>query len=281
MKKILFNGLSIVILFAVATSSCKKDETNVESSVPLSYSKEDIQIDGYFDEIDGEVDELTMVSESMADGSDSVVYVGSQGKRIRYTYRYTNYRVDSVVFNNFVNGKSKFKRAKNGVIVIKRIGGPLQDTFVRIITFKTFSINGNIIEGTRKITKVNTYTYNIKLENGKITFKDGTTYTRSYTRTRTWTAGFDTPFNIWDDVYSIEGQAQGINRREMNYTHTIVSPIIISTSCPYVLAGEVEILVGDYNILINYGDSTSSTCDANVVITVNGEKNTIQLNVNE
>ncbi|HOK50416.1 MAG TPA: hypothetical protein PLD12_05255 [Bacteroidales bacterium] len=282
MKKHLFYSLgSILMLALISNTSCQKDNTTPANSDELAYTKEIDQVDSYLDEIGNEVDEISYSATSQSYGSDSMIDQGSKGRRIRFTHRFENGRVDTIIYENFVNGRSQFKRSKNGMIIITQTGGPLQDTFTRTITFNKFNINGNQIEGTKTITKTATYTFTITFE-GKITFKDGTTHTRSFTRTRTWIAGYDTPFNVWDDEYSIEGSAQGTNRRGISYTSTITSPLIIKTSCPYIVAGTIELVVGANanTITINYGDENSD-CDANATVTVNGEVNQIQLDAEE
>jgi len=269
------------MLALISNTSCQKDNTTPANSDELAYTKEIDQVDSYLDEIGNEVDEISYSATSQSYGSDSMIDQGSKGRRIRFTHRFENGRVDTIIYENFVNGRSQFKRSKNGMIIITQTGGPLQDTFTRTITFNKFNINGNQIEGTKTITKTATYTFTITFE-GKITFKDGTTHTRSFTRTRTWIAGYDTPFNVWDDEYSIEGSAQGTNRRGISYTSTITSPLIIKTSCPYIVAGTIELVVGANanTITINYGDENSD-CDANATVTVNGEVNQIQLDAEE
>jgi len=269
------------MLALISNTSCQKDNTTPANSDELAYTKEIDQVDSYLDEIGNEVDEISYSATSQSYGSDSMIDQGSKGRRIRFTHRFENGRVDTIIYENFVNGRSQFKRSKNGMIIITQTGGPLQDTFTRTITFNKFNINGNQIEGTKTITKTATYTFTITFE-GKITFKDGTTHTRSFTRTRTWIAGYDTPFNVWDDEYSIEGSAQGTNRRGISYTSTITSPLIIKTSCPYIVAGTIELVVGANanTITINYGDENSN-CDANATVTVNGEVNQIQLDAEE
>ncbi|MCX7985793.1 MAG: hypothetical protein N2662_02505 [Bacteroidales bacterium] len=282
MKKHFYYSLGVALMLAVLSlSSCKKDDNSpTDNTTTLAYTKEDDQVDSYFDEISSEADEIAFTATSKSMGKDSSIDQGSKGRRIRITQKTENGRIDTIIYENYVNGRSQFKRVKNGKIIIVQTGGPLQNTFNRTIHFQNFTINGNLIEGTKTITKTATYTYTITLENGKITFKDGTTDTRTFTRTRTWTAGYDTPFNIWDDEYTIEGTAEGTNRHGLKYTHRITSPLLIKISCPYIVAGSIELVVGANTITINYGDE-NSTCDGKVTVTINGISNQIQLNAEE
>jgi len=285
-KHLYYSLLGISMMALVGTTSCKKDDnTSVDNGTTyLSYAKDADQVDSYLDEVSNEADEVMSAAESKSLGTDSTIDQGSKGRRVRYTHRYydQNKRIDTIKYENFVSKRQGFTRTKNGMIIIEQTGGPLQDTFVRKITFSNFTINGHSIEGTKTITKIANYTFSITFE-GKITFKDGTTHTRSYTRTRTWIAGYDTPLNVWDDVYSIEGSAQGTNRKGISYTHTITKPLIIRADCPYIVVGTVEMIVGknQKTITINYGEDQNSTCDGTITVTVDGETKQVQLDANE
>ncbi len=275
-SKNLFLVCSFLITTALIFTSCKKDENNNDDNNPLiAYSQDDDEANSFFDEVISEVDEVTLTADSKADGNLSITETGSKGSRERHTFRKGNTRYDTIIFNNFVNSKSKFKRTKNGMICIEKIGGPLQDTFVRKISFVNFSINGNSIEGTKTITKVNNYTYTITLQNGKITFNDGKTYTRTFTHTRTWVYGYDTPFDVWDDEYTLEGSAEGVNRYGLKYKHEIKTALHLKATCRYIVSGTVEFTVDNQTITIDYGND--DTCDGVVNTYINGNANQIQL----
>jgi hypothetical protein len=268
-RKMFFTLSSVMMIMAVSFSSCKKDDDNNESNSMLSYSQEDNQVSGYFDEVVNESDEIAFTQTSKATRVKvKVTDNGSNGTRTRTTYFMDNERIDTIVYSNFVNKKSP-NLEKNGMIVVEQTGGPMQDTFVRNITLVNFSINGNKIEGTKVITKTGTYTYTVALTNGKVTFNDGTTYTRTFTHTRTWITGFDTPYNIWDDEYTLEGTAQGINRHGLPYTHTITSPLRMQTTCRFIVSGSIDFTVGGNTLTLNYGDE-NSTCDAKATVTYKG-----------
>ena len=82
-------------------------------------------------------------------------------------------------------------------------------------TFTNFSIDGHKLEGTR--TRTNNTTaggaakFTIAMANGKITDPSGATFTWNATRTRTWTAGYETQTRA-DDEFDITGNASGVNR---------------------------------------------------------------------
>jgi len=107
-----------------------------------------------------------------------------------------------------------------------------------------------------------------------VTFEDGTTYTREFTRVNTWTDGFSTPLDIWDDVFAIEGEATGVNRQGNAYTHTITSALVIKNTCRWIVEGIIELKVKDKVAVLDYG---MGECDNDATITINGNVREIKL----
>ena len=263
--------LSILMFAATAMlfASCEKDNESTDSTATTI--QEDDLASNYFDEVDNEADELTYqntvrsIDEARVDsGSRSVTVVtnndGSKTKTVTYT--------------SWINPHGNQSIIKNGKIIINIVGKPAETTFIRTITFENFTINGALIEGTKTITKTAQYQFTISCDNGKITFPDGKTYTRSYTRTRTWVAGYDTPFFVWDDIFTIEGSASGINRNGKEYTHTIVNPLQIKRNCRFIVSGTISIAVDAKTITLDYG---TGTCDNIATITYNDKTTEIKL----
>lgn len=261
---------SLMLMAAFTLSSCQKDE-EVDSVVTLA--SEDADVDTYYDDVMTEVDEITLAGDSK-DSQLMYATLGGQGTRTRKTSWDGNCRIDSLTYENFVNANSRYERVKNGLIVIRTCGQYNGAEFERTVTFKNFTINGNLIEGTKQIRKTAEHEYQITLTDGKITFTDGTTYTRNVERTRTWVEGYDTPFNIWDDVYTLEGVATGVNRRGYTYTHQITSALMFKLSCRWLVQGVIELTVGDKQATIDYGNGE---CDNIAYVTANGKTYEVKL----
>jgi len=221
----------------------------------------------------GEVDELTLVS-GTAKLSVEETLVENSGTRTVETTFSGDTVIHTITFVDFVNGNSQFERVKNGIIIVKVLGRPYMETFWRQITFIDFTVNGNLVEGVKVIEKIGEYQFTITLTDGKITFTDGTTYTRDFVRTRTWVAGFETPFYVWDDEYELEGVATGVNRNEKEYTHTITNPLRIRMNCRWIVEGTIDLVVDGQLATLDYGDGT---CDRFATLTVDGETWTIRL----
>ncbi|MEW5845690.1 MAG: hypothetical protein AB1777_05410 [Bacteroidota bacterium] len=260
----------LMMMAAISFTSCQKDD---DLDPVIAQAAEDSDVDTYYDDVMTEVDELTLAGDTK-DSQMMYATMGGQGTRNIETSYDGNCRIQTITYNNFVNANSRYERVKNGVIVIRTCGRYNEAEFVRTITFQNFTINGNLIEGTKEIRKTAENEYQITLTNGKITFTDGTTYTRTVERTRTWVAGYDTPFNIWDDVYTLEGAATGENRQGNAYTHQIKSALMFRLSCRWIVQGIIDITVGDKQVSIDYGNGE---CDNLAYVTVNGKTYEVKL----
>ncbi|HEX8515552.1 MAG TPA: hypothetical protein VF868_05085 [Bacteroidia bacterium] len=96
------------------------------------------------------------------------------------------------------------------------------------------------------------------------------------TRIFAQTAGMSTPLNAMDDVYSLTGNAAGVNRDGKSYTVGISQPIIKATACSWIQSGRVDITPEGLAVrTVDYGNGT---CDAQATLTING--NTFTFNMN-
>ncbi len=268
MKRISIFLTAGLLMAAFSFTACEKEETS-----PLAELLEaDDEVASYFDEILAEVDELTLVGDTQK--SMEVTLALNSGSRTVVTTFSGDTVIHTITFVDFVNPNSQYERVKNGTMKIKVIGRPYMETFWRQITFVDFTVNDHQVEGVKLIEKTGTYQFTITLTDGKITFTDETTYTREFERTRTWVAGFETPYHVWDDEFEIEGQAWGVNRREQEYTHTITNPLLVRRNCRWIVQGTIEMAVANNLAILDYGDGT---CDRLATLTVNGETWTIRL----
>jgi hypothetical protein len=96
------------------------------------------------------------------------------------------------------------------------------------------------------------------------------------TRTITQTSGYNTPLNHLDDVYSLTGSANGVNRDGLAYTVNVTSAIIKRASCSWAESGKVDITPEGLAVrTIDYGNGT---CDSQATVTING--NTFSFTMN-
>jgi hypothetical protein len=145
-------------------------------------------------------------------------------------------------------------------------------------TFQNFYIDGRKLEGTRTRTNNTPVggapTFTIAMANGKITDTDGKTFTWNSSRTRTWTAGYETTTRA-DDKFDLTGSGSGTNRNGNDFSATITNPIGMEYACRYPTRGTV--VVTRENLRERTIDFGSGTCDATATVTVNGNTKTITL----
>ncbi|MEQ9302521.1 MAG: hypothetical protein RJQ14_01295, partial [Marinoscillum sp.] len=151
----------------------------------------------------------------------------------------------------------------------------------RILTFENFFVDSIGVEGTRTLTNTSeeadslSRAFEVTLEDGKLTFPDETTITRDATHERTSYITEDRT-----DAYStLTGEASGTLRDESDYSVTIIEELVFKIGCRadrivIPVSGVKEIIAGDNQIIIDYGDGT---CDNLVDITVNGETTTREI----
>ncbi|MFM7054632.1 MAG: hypothetical protein ACKOX7_07825, partial [Bacteroidota bacterium] len=144
-----------------------------------------------------------------------------------------------------------------------------------IIEFNNYSVDGKKLEGNRKLTNGGLNNngnmfWNVQETDMKITALDSvTTRTWSSTRVREMIAGQNTPGDVNDDIFRINGTATGFFSNGSTFTANI-NNLIREMSCKWVSSGTIDAVVRrpqDANVY-NYGfDYGSGTCDNKVRLT--------------
>jgi len=173
-------------------------------------------------------------------------------------------------------------RKRRGQIIITYTGAYTDVGSVHTITFDNFYQNDNKVTGTKTVTNVGPNSlgqpvFNISIT-GSVTLQStGGTISTQWNRVRTWTAGYNTPNDMTDDVYQITGSGSITRANGKVITETITAPLIVAYSCHWIEAGSITFSVasGESRIL-NYGDTPN--CDDIATITLgNGTVKTITL----
>ena len=139
-----------------------------------------------------------------------------------------------------------------------------------IMTFEEFFVNDVKVEGVRTITyngvnEDNLLEYSIKLEEGKLTFRDPLTgeplvYTREARLQKEW---YRAPVPVEDSVY-LNGSIWGVNVYEEDYSREIIEELTLA-HCPgygrrwVIVDGQILSIVGEEETIIDYEDGG---CDA-------------------
>jgi hypothetical protein len=136
-----------------------------------------------------------------------------------------------------------------------------------------YYVNDIKIEGTKTVENMGLNSsgkpyFNVQI-NGVATLTSGETLTYTSTRVRTWTNGFNTLLNRFDDEYEITGTAVGVFSSGGGYTANITSPVHIKVGCGFPVSGTLEITPQTNPVrVLDYG---TGTCDATFTVTVNGQ----------
>ena len=129
-------------------------------------------------------------------------------------------------------------------------------------TFSDYYHNDYKVEGTHFIqnlgeTANGNMHFSVIIEDGKITSKTGQTIHFTENSTRTWIAGDNTPLNIWDDEYLLDGTQSGKSGKGTNYTLTVEEPLHFMVLPRSIKSGLVNMDVGNVkDIKVNYTTST-------------------------
>lgn len=149
----------------------------------------------------------------------------------------------------------------------------------RIITFEDFFVDSVQVEGVRKLVNTtdstSTLRFEVTLTGGKLSFPDGTTYTREGEHIRNWFRTEDRQ----NDYATLTGTADGVNRRSLDYQVEILEELVFTRACRrgriiVPVSGVIQKTVGDKVATIDFGDGE---CDNIAVVTVDGESKRIEI----
>lgn len=249
---------------ALSMSSCQKEDNTPAADANVETAVDGDEVDGMYADVSNEVDQVTL-------GVKAGNAPDSSGNRVVTTVKNADGSfIKTVTYTNWKIGKNQ-RWVKNGQIIVRVTPA----TFTRKVEFVNFTINNRKIEGIKTmVLNPQTNTLTITLENGKVTFSDGTTFTHSFTKVWTKVKGADTPLNLWDDEYDITVNATGTNRRGKTYTETTNAPLHLKATWPVFVSGEVKRVVDNHTIVTNYGDGAE---DFIVTVTVDGVAKQINL----
>jgi hypothetical protein len=170
----------------------------------------------------------------------------------------------------------RYRRGKIVVVfttdVNRRIAGS-------VVTRVDYFVNDNQHKATRKFTDQGAGSFTVDVTDASIIrANNGGTHSWVANWAFTRTAGFGTAITS-DDVYSVTGAATGTNRRNVQYTTTIQTPLIKRGDCyKYYVAGTISITNSNAKaMLLNYDPSGSQACDNTATVTINGRTKTVVL----
>lgn len=251
----------------------------------VHFSEDDVFADDVFEKMDGTIEDdleaLTEVSfmPELLKTANQVIC-----KNITIEEPVDNSRFPKIITIDYGEGctvgNNNDTIVRKGKIIVELTKRMFQPGSKRIITFHNYVVNGVQIEGIRTITNEGVKTtgniqYTIKLDKGKLIFPDGTTYTRTSHKVRTWTRG-STPE---EDIVEVTGSCYGKNFNRVAYNRTITDTITIKRCPNYdlrweIVKGTVTSTIEEKSFVLDYG---MGECDRLVTVTRSGETKEIEL----
>nr|WP_321450652.1 hypothetical protein [uncultured Carboxylicivirga sp.] len=165
----------------------------------------------------------------------------------------------TVDFCDGITGKDGIIRS--GKLLIESTGWYRTEGSVHTTSFDNFYQNGYKIEGTHVATNNGNVSdeglqFNVTITGGKISKGDAVINFKQNS-TRTWVAGSDTPLNIWDDEYTLDGTQTGVSSKGVTYAMSITESLHFVVLTKEVTKGKVAVVIeGLPNIEMDYNTST-------------------------
>lgn len=152
------------------------------------------------------------------------------------------------------------------------------------ITPSNYHVNDYKVEGTKVVENIgrnadNNLSFDIDVQNGKITSPDGDVITWDSQRTREWVVGESTTWishglsGVLDDEYLITGSASGTDRNGRSYAATITKALRVELDCRWITEGTFELQPEDLKLrTIDFGNGD---CDNQATVDINNRSYTI------
>lgn len=269
-----FSLLSIGILFSILVSCNSDDATSDFISADTESANLDTMDDSFFEDADN----LVETALADADGENTGGKVSADERLACATVERSGTSESGSLKVDFGEGCVDPRgNERKGVILVERQGAWDVPGSYWTIHFMSYSINGIVIEGTRKVVVVSVTdtetTFDVTLEGGKITWPDGRTGTREVRRRRIHERGEN---HILDRLI-IYGTAQGTLCNGRSYFIDILEPLIYDRACwaegvIIPVQGKKFIKHGNRELTIDYG---TGDCD-NIVTLTNKNGKTVR-----
>jgi hypothetical protein len=262
MKKILF-FLPAFLFVSLALTSCRKDDdtNNNVSSTAQAIAEDIVSHNDLGEQSELELDEL--IPDNLTnDGADD------RNNCATITYAQPKGTWPNTITIDYGTGCTKASVTFKGKIIAQQTNKMTVAGAVRTITYENFFVEDVQVGGTKTVTNTGlnaagqpTFT---RTGNETLTFPDGSTATRSINHTRTMTQGFGTPARA-DDVWTININDSGTNRKGNPYTVTSTTPLSRKVVCPWMSAGVLTFINEGKTRTLDFGDGT---CNRDAVLTL-------------
>lgn len=151
---------------------------------------------------------------------------------------------------------------RKGVVTVVSTNWYGQPESTHTATFQDYYHNDYKEEGTHIVENLGAnedghLEYSVEINDGKITTKVGDVIQYQEDSKRTWISGSETPLNIWDDEYLLDGLQTGISSAGLDYSLSTIEPLHFVLVPRGIKSGVLSVDLGDIkDIELNYTNST-------------------------
>jgi hypothetical protein len=151
---------------------------------------------------------------------------------------------------------------RKGVVTIVSTNWYGQPESTHTATFQDYYHNDYKVEGTHIVENLGEnedghLEYSVEINDGKITTKAGDVIQYQEDSKRTWISGSETPLNIWDDEYLLDGLQTGISSAGLDYSLSTIESLHFVLVPRGIKSGILSVDLGDIkDIELNYTNST-------------------------
>jgi hypothetical protein len=141
---------------------------------------------------------------------------------------------------------------------------------VATISFKNYIVDGMKKEGTVTITNTSTNvakSWTRKIENGKVSTKDGKFWLHNGERHSVQIAGVLTPYALIDDAFLITGNHTVTNTAGKTKRSSITQALQKNVACDNIVTGKLKIVGTNTIATVDFG---TGDCDRTATITIMG-----------
>ena len=256
------------MLLSLLIISCNKDENQIASPTNNAQEVADNA------KIDNVSDDVLQIVESQSNETTA-------GRSI---YKTQSFLSDCATVNTVQNGNTwtrniDFGSANCSLFNGNTVRGKIILTFTNDFTattrtisyaFDNFYHNNRQVEGNRTVVKTilpnNHPQATISLDM-TVTTPAGGVFHRTGQRIREFTAGYQTPYVLSDNEFSITGNWTTTLPSGNAHTATINTPVIVKWDCTHIVSGNITFVRPNGNAILDYG---SGDCDDQATVNING-----------
>ncbi len=275
MKRTIFiKGLALFAVFAIFTTSCKKENIQLEDTT-IS------QDDAYAEKTFEDVSDMANEAYDIGTGNHLKLFPGNR----MFLSECATVTLDTTVFpreltidfgeENCLCRDGKYRRGK---IIISFNGRYRHPGTVITHGFEDYYVNNRSVSGTKVVTNMgeneNGNLYFTNEVDGVVQREDGSTFSWNSSRVREWIQGSNTG-TPWDDIYLVTGTAYGVRPNGLTWDQEIIIPLRVELACRFIVSGSIELTPENRPVrLLDFGNGD---CDNIATVTINGETFTIFL----